>query len=99
MKPVCSVRPNLIARTGPQKGLFRRQLTASLATLSLILPVAMVPHAAAQTTSALGSPMQDAAVRQRVDALLQQMTPEEKTGQLSQLFLFTKPDAAMEARI
>jgi len=38
-------------------------------------------------------------VRQRADALLQQMTPEEKVGQLSQLFLFTKPDAAMESRI
>jgi len=53
----------------------------------------------AQQTEITGSPMNDAAVARRVNDLLQQMTVEEKVGQLSQLFLFSKPDASFEDRL
>jgi beta-glucosidase len=78
---------------------FQRKLLASLTTISMIFPAAILPRGIAQETQNTKSPMKEAAVRHRADALLQQMTPEEKVGQLSQLFLFTKPDAAMESRI
>ena len=50
------------------------------------LAILMAPLAFAQTSP--GAPLDDAAVRQRVDALLKEMTLEEKIGQLSQLFDF-----------
>ena len=79
--------------------MFQRKLLASLTTISMIFPAAILPRGIAQETQNTKSPIKEAAVRHRADALLQQMTPEEKVGQLSQLFLFTKPDATMESRI
>ncbi len=61
-----------------------------LATLCLLGASAAV-HAQAH--------LSDAEVHARADKLLGQMTPEEKAGQLSQLFLFAKPDGTMEGRI
>jgi beta-glucosidase len=58
---------------------------------SLVLGFAMfvaVPLGAQTSGSATSVRLDDAAVRQRVDLLLQQMTTEEKIGQLSQLFDF-----------
>jgi len=43
--------------------------------------------------------MSDQVVQKRVDLLLKQMTPEEKIGQMSQLFLLRKPDAKIEDRV
>src|SRR5271168_1959017 len=80
-------------------GIFQSKLLAWLTTISMIFTPAALPQGTAQETQAAKPPIQDAAVRQRADALLQQMTPEEKVGQLSQLFLLTKPDTAMESRI
>lgn len=53
--------------------------------------LALAPSAFPQTPSS--APPNDQAIRQRVDALLQQMTPEEKLGQLNQLFAFGPPGA------
>jgi beta-glucosidase len=60
----------------------------SLATLGIWLSLSLlcVPPSSAQTSSA---PPDDQAVRQRVESLLQQMTVEEKLGQLNQLFEFS----------
>src|ERR1700678_2411640 len=84
---------------GRNRSVFQRKLLASLTTISMIFPAAILPRGIAQETQNTKSPIKEAAVRHRADALLQQMTPEEKVGQLSQLFLFTKPDATMESRI
>ena len=59
--------------------------------LLFALALAFAPLALSQTPTA--APPDDAAVRQRADALLQQMTTEEKLGQLSQLFEFHKDQA------
>jgi beta-glucosidase len=84
---------------GRNRGVFQRKLLAGFTTISMIFPSAILPRGVAQETQNTKPSIQDAAVRQRADVLLQQMTSEEKAGQLSQLFLFTKPDAAMESRI
>jgi beta-glucosidase len=93
---VAKSSPRLLGRN---RGVFQRKLLASFTTISMIFPPAIMARGAAQEAQNTKPSMQDATVRQRADALLQQMTPEEKAGQLSQLFLFTKPDAAMESRI
>jgi beta-glucosidase len=56
-----------------------------LATLGIALSLSLlcVPRSSAQTSSA---PPDDQTVRQRIESLLQQMTVEEKLGQLNQLF-------------
>lgn len=68
----------------------RRTRTRTLAQRLLVcaLAVAIGPSAIAQTSS--GTAPDDRVVRERVDALLKQMTLEEKIGQLSQLFDFGK---------
>src|SRR4029077_12349595 len=64
--------------------------TRALAQRLLVcaLSVAIGPSAMAQTSS--GTAPDDRVVRERVNALLKQMTLEEKIGQLSQLFDFGK---------
>lgn len=54
--------------------------------LAFLLLIALAPYAPSQTPS--NKPPDDRGVRERVDALLKQMTTEEKIGQLSQLFRF-----------
>src|SRR5271168_2915210 len=56
--------------------------------------MALVPVAPSQTSS---SAPDEAAVHQRADALLKQMTLEEKLGQLNQLFAFGPPGSFDEA--
>jgi beta-glucosidase len=56
--------------------------------LLLILAFAIAPLTSSQTPAS--APPDDAAVHQRADALLKEMTLEEKIGQLSQLFDFAK---------
>jgi beta-glucosidase len=56
----------------------------------------VIPCAMAQTSAT--TPPSDEAVKQRVDALIQQMTLDEKIGQLSQLFVFEHPEK-MEAAV
>lgn len=51
---------------------------------SLLLAAAIVPTAAAQSLSQTFDPK----IEKRAEALLRQMTPEEKIGQLSQLFWY-----------
>jgi beta-glucosidase len=48
-------------------------------------------------TSPSGAPPDDAAVRQRIEGLLNQMTMEEKLGQMNQLFAFGPPATFDEA--
>ena len=55
----------------------------------------VAPYALSQASS--GTPQDDATVRQRADALLKQMTLDEKIGQLSQLFDFRKEQATDDA--
>jgi beta-glucosidase len=55
----------------------------------------VAPYALSQASS--GTPPDDATVRQRANALLKQMTLDEKIGQLSQLFDFRKEQATDDA--
>jgi beta-glucosidase len=64
------------------------------ALLFLFAP-AIVPVAPSQTPSS--AVPDDATVRERAEALLKQMTVEEKLGQLNQLFAFGPPSAFDEA--
>jgi len=64
--------------------IFAQRFSAFLLVATLIF-VSTTPTLAQTSSSA---PPDDAAVRLRVDALLKQMTLEEKIGQLSQLFEF-----------
>ncbi len=64
-------------------------------SLLLILAFAIAPRAFSQAPAA--APLDDAAVRERATALLQEMTLEEKIGQLSQLFNFRKEKAIDDA--
>jgi beta-glucosidase len=59
------------------------------------LAMLAAPLTFAQTSP--GAPPDEQAVRQRVDALLKEMTLEEKIGQLSQLFAFGPPKPIEEA--
>jgi beta-glucosidase len=64
--------------------------------LLFFFALAIVPIALSQTSSP-ATPPDDAAVRERADALLKQMTVEEKLGQLSQLFEFAPSTAIDDA--
>jgi beta-glucosidase len=67
----------------------RRDRTKALAQkllCAVVVTVAIAPLTLGQSSS--GSRLDDQVVRARVDALLKQMTLEEKIGQLSQLFDF-----------
>ncbi|HKN77340.1 MAG TPA: beta-glucosidase BglX [Candidatus Acidoferrum sp.] len=70
-----------------------RNLTHKILLFALALAVA--PRAFSQASS--GTPPDDAAVRQRVEDLLKQMTIEEKLGQMNQLFAFGPPATFDEA--
>src|ERR1700741_736966 len=74
----------------------KRPLACALMAGTCLSLLALTPVAAA--------PLSDQAVRARADALIAQMTPEEKAGQLSQFFYFqimppmnTRADAAVAA--
>ena len=73
----------------------RNSLFARAIVLCLIALVSTLPGLA-QNASA---PLDDAAVRQRADALLKQMTLEEKIGQLSQLFDFPESKAMIDETV
>jgi beta-glucosidase len=64
--------------------------------LVLLFAMALVPLAPSQTSSPVAGP-DEAAVHQRADTLLKQMTLEEKLGQLNQLFAFGPPGSFDEA--
>jgi beta-glucosidase len=64
--------------------------------LLLLFALALVPIAPSQTSPPAAAP-DEAAIRQRADALLKQMTLEEKLGQLNQLFAFGPPGSFDEA--
>jgi beta-glucosidase len=64
--------------------------------LLFLFALAAVPLAPSQTSSS-GAPPDDAAVHQRVEDLLKQMTMEEKLGQMNQLFAFGPPATFDEA--
>ena len=51
-----------------------------------------------QVSASASAPISDAAVESRANALLGQMTPDEKIGQLSQIFFFA-PSASIEKRL
>src|SRR2546430_1208798 len=53
------------------------------------VPLSGAPAAAARQSQP--GPLSDEAVRARADALIAQMTPEEKAGQLTQYFYFAVP--------
>ena len=75
----------------------RNQFTRGRKSLQKLLPfilalgLAVAPYALSQTTAA----PDDATVRDRANALLKEMTVEEKLGQLNQLFEFA-PSAAID---
>jgi beta-glucosidase len=64
--------------------------------LLFLFALALVPIVPSQTSSPTAAP-DDATVRQRADALLKQMTLEEKLGQLNQLFAFGPPGSFDDA--
>ena len=64
--------------------------------LLFLLALALVPIAPSQTSPSAAAP-DEASVHQRADALLKQMTLEEKLGQLNQLFAFGPPGSFDEA--
>jgi len=64
--------------------------------LLFLFALAVVPLAPSETSPS-GAPPDDAAVRQRVEDLLKQMTMEEKLGQMNQLFAFGTPATFDEA--
>jgi beta-glucosidase len=59
------------------------------------LALAIAPSAFSQASS--GTPPDDAAVRQRANSLLKEMTVEEKLGQMNQLFAFGPPGSFDDA--
>jgi beta-glucosidase len=82
-----------IVKTYQQFGLNKKNLGSALL---LLFALAIVPFAPSQTSPSAAAP-DEAAVHQRADALLKQMTLEEKIGQLSQLFDFRKEQATDDA--
>jgi beta-glucosidase len=64
--------------------------------LLFFLALATAPLAPSQTPSS-AAPPDEAALHQRAEALLEQMTLEEKLGQLNQLFAFGPPGSFDEA--
>jgi beta-glucosidase len=64
--------------------------------LFFLFALAFVPLAPSQTSSSAGA-LDEATVHQRADALLKQMTLEEKLGQLNQLFAFGPPGSFDDA--
>ena len=75
---------------------FRLNKKNLCSALLFLFALAAVPLAPSQTSST-GAPPDDAAVHQRVEDLLKQMTMEEKLGQMNQLFAFGPPATFEEA--
>jgi beta-glucosidase len=63
-------------------------LFAVWAWMCLVLPLSAMAAVARDGNASNAAPLSDAIVRERADALITQMTPEEKAGQLSQYFYF-----------
>ncbi|HMI18554.1 MAG TPA: beta-glucosidase BglX [Sphingomonas sp.] len=61
----------------------------ALASAALIATLGNGGSVLAQRTALRSAPLSDEAVRARADALIAQMTPEEKAGQITQYFDFT----------
>jgi len=81
-----------------------KQILAQCSGLVIIFLALMTTGAARERPPAAVAPLSDEAVRSRADALIAQMTPAEKAGQLSQYFYFqifppmNKPvEAALES--
>jgi beta-glucosidase len=72
----------------------------SVVVVFACLMLCAVPFAGRAQAPGEGPPAEagDTVARQRVDELLKQMTPEEKIGQLSQLFMFA-PSKEIDARV
>jgi beta-glucosidase len=75
---------------------FRPNLKNLGCALLFLFALAVAPLAPSQIPSATAPP-DDAAVRQRAEDLLKQMTIEEKLGQMNQLFAFGPPATFDEA--
>lgn len=75
------------------KSKFRRK---ALTGAALAATLAASGAAAAQGKAAAGAPLSDEVVRARADALIAEMTPEEKAGQITQYFNF--PDSPEESK-
>jgi hypothetical protein len=73
----------------------RRNQKSLQKSLFFLFALAIAPLAFGQTPAT--APPDDAPVRERANLLLKQMTPEEKIGQLSQLFDFGKEKAIDQA--
>jgi beta-glucosidase len=70
----------------------KRAFPILAATISIAgLTATALPAKVTPTASTAPAPLSDAAVRARADALIAQMTPEEKAGQLSVLFALPIP--------
>jgi beta-glucosidase len=82
-----------IVKTYQQFWLNKKNLGSALL---LLFALALVPIAPSQTSPSAAAP-DEASVHQRADALLKQMTLEEKLGQLNQLFAFGPPGSFDEA--
>src|SRR5271165_6225585 len=97
----------VVPRTG-QAGIGRSKSNMKRALVPMVITVirifALTPAAAAAQPPAMPVAPTEKVVRARADALIAQMTPQEKAGQLSQFFYFTifppmnaGTDAAIEA--
>jgi beta-glucosidase len=92
------MRPAILLQKNSRRQLRNRLQNGAIGLIglaALLLPVAQglqaQPRAAAEVTRQ-AAPLADAQVDQRADALLAQMTLEEKIGQLTQLFYGLVPD-------
>src|SRR5438105_1694354 len=80
----------------PLRSRLQRQAAALTCLFALLLPLTSSIHAqprsAGVTVTSQAAPLTDAQVNQRVNALLAQMTVDEKIGQMTQLFFGLIPD-------
>ena len=79
----------------PRRRKHPQRICLCAGAVALAFAFVAAPLALAQNSSA---PPDDQAVRQRADGLLQQMTLDEKLGQLSQLFQF-EPKKAIDEKV
>lgn len=80
----------------------KRHAVVEKALLACLLVLAYCPGGGSQQKKAsvpAAGPLPETVVRARADALLAQMTPREKIGQMTQIFLLGSPDTALETRI
>lgn len=76
----------------------RRLLAVSLLAGAALSTLAAVPAVAQRRAVAVKAPLSEAEVRARADALIAQMTPEEKAGQLAILFALPPMMKGLEAQ-